>query len=78
MQRSTIMAFMNSSTGHHDNIDTFCSFFEKSISGIAPTLFTSVGEMHGFWLDPFFYILVRVWNNMITQNTDIRYITTDN
>ena len=37
MQRSTIMSFMENSAGHHDNIGTLCSFFEKSVAGIAPT-----------------------------------------
>jgi hypothetical protein len=76
MQAKTLIPFMENSAGHHDNLETFCDFFEKSIEGIAPNLFSSDGELHGFWLDPFFYILVRIWNNILTENDDFREIIT--
>jgi len=67
---------MENSAGHHDCFETFQSFFLKSINNIAPTLFQHNNQTHGFWLDPFYYILVRIWNNMLTESNEIRFIIT--
>jgi len=77
LQKKTIMSFMENSSGHHDCFQTFQGFFLKSINSIAPTLFNNNNEMHGFWLDPFFYVLIRIWNNMLTESDEIRIIITN-
>lgn len=77
LHKKTVMSFMENSAGHHDCFKTFQDFFKKSIIGISPNLFRSNGQIHGFWKDPFFYILLRIWNNMLTESTEIRKIITN-
>ena len=75
-EKPTIMGFMHDSAGHHDCFETFTDFFTKSIIGIAPNLFRDAGNLHGFWLDPFYYILIRVWNNVLTESDQTREVIT--
>ena len=77
LQKSTLMSFMNNSAGHHDCFETFCNFFEKSIEEISVNLFQRNGQIHHFWKDPFYYILLRIWNNMLTESDDTRQIITN-
>jgi hypothetical protein len=70
------MSFMENSAGHHDCFETFSDYFLHSINNIAPNLFSSPDEMHGFWLDPFYYVLIRIWNNMLTESDEIRTVIT--
>lgn len=72
LEKNTILSFMENSAGHHDCFETFDEFFLKSINNIAPELFRTNNQMHGFWLDPFFYVLVRIWNNMLTESDETR------
>ena len=66
------MTFMNNSSGHHDCFETFHKFFIESIKNIKPKLFRSTNEVHPFWQDPFIYILLQVWNNMLAESTEFR------
>lgn len=76
LQNNTIMSFMENSAGHYDCFETFQDFFLKSINNIAPNLFSNNNQMHFFWLDPFYYVLIRIWNNMLTESNEIRFIIT--
>ena len=67
---------MKNSSGHYDCFKTFSDFFVNSIKEIAPNLFYSSGQLHGFWLDPFYYTLVRLWNNMLTESEAMRILIT--
>lgn len=67
---------MRNSSGHFDSFKTFSDFFVNSIKEIAPNLFYSNGQLHGFWLDPFYYALVRLWNNMLTVSDQMRIMVT--
>jgi len=72
LKNKRIMTFMNNSSGHHDCFETFHGFFIETIKNIKPRLFRSTNEVHPFWQDPFMYILLQVWNNMLTESTEFR------
>jgi hypothetical protein len=77
LQKKTIIQFMKNSAGHYDCFETFCDFFEASVIQMAPDLFNSNGQLHKFWLDPFYYTLLRIWNNMLTGSDDVRSLISD-
>lgn len=72
MESDMIAQFMANSEGHHDISDTFQEFIESSIKGIAPYLFNGVGNINNFFTDPFYYVLMRNWNNLLSDNDDVR------
>ena len=73
MLRSEIIhQFMNNSEGHHDISETFQNFIESQIKGIAPQLFNGFGNANGFFIDPFYYVLLRNFNNLLCDNEDVR------
>jgi len=66
---------MNNSEGHHDMSETFQEFIESSLKGIGSGgkgTFNAVGSFNGFFEHPFYYCLVRVWNNLLCDNKDVR------
>jgi hypothetical protein len=77
MKNPIIIGFMNTTEGHHDTSETFQEFIEKSLTGIARNLFPSLGAFNGFFLDPFYYILLRIWNNLLCESDEVRNTITD-
>lgn len=77
MKNNIVIGFMNTSEGHHDTSETFQEFIEKSLSGVARNLFPSLGSMNGFFLDPFYYILLRIWNNLLCESDEVKNTITE-
>ena len=63
---------MNNSEGHNDVSEVFQKFVEKSITQIAPQLFKTVGSLNRFFLEPFYYNMIRIWNNLLCDSQDVR------
>lgn len=75
LDSNIIQQFMNNSEGHHDMSDTFQEFIESCLKGIPKkgcSVFSSISCFNGFFEHPFYYNLVRIWNNLLCENRDVR------